>query len=90
MKKLFMIISVVFVMLGCVGKNANQTPKDFLCGNWYTHPEAPYAAIATYNWGDGKTVTNFTLEIDLQGDKSKELLRILFLSYWKRIPAETF
>ncbi len=79
MKKLFMVVFVafVFVMLGCVGKNANQNPKDFLCGNWYTHPEAPYATIATYNWGDGKTVSNFTLEIDLQGDNPKVNLPML-------------
>ncbi len=71
MKKtiLFCNILFIFAVFACNANDSNQSPKDFLCGNWYTSPEVKNATIGTYSWGEGKTISNFTLEIDLHADK---------------------
>ncbi len=71
MKKIILFCSILFMLavFACTGDENNQSPKDFLCGNWYKSPEVANATINTYGWGKGKTISNFTLEIDLEADK---------------------
>ncbi len=72
MKKILLIMMcsciIILSNFSCSVENDNSDPKEFLCGNWYKNSEAPYATEQRYSWGNGKTVSNFTLEIDLYGD----------------------
>ncbi len=78
-KKIILFCNIVFIvaLFSCAGEDNIQGPKDFLCGNWYRNPEVPNAPTATFNWGKGKFISNFTLVIDLYGDNPTVILPML-------------
>lgn len=76
MKKIILLWSILLLFTVC-GVAKEQDAKTFLCGNWYRKQNMSDASIHTYNWGKGKCVINFTLEINLYGDKSELFIPLI-------------
>ncbi len=62
------------VLVSCSERN---TVEEILTGNWYKNKNPENTISEQYSWGEGKTVINFTLEIDLYGDNRTIFLPLI-------------
>jgi len=67
MKKHWFFALILLITFNLNSQDINI--EKILVGNWYRSPNPENTVIKEYSWGEGKTVINFTIEVDLSKDK---------------------
>lgn len=67
MKKFHFFIFIVLITFNLYSQEMNI--EKILNGNWYRSPNPENTVTKEYSWGEGKTVINYTIEVDLSKDK---------------------